>query len=347
MRAVVFHGEHDVRVDDVPDPVLLAASDVIVRVRTAAICGSDLHIYNGRVPGVMAGSTIGHEYVGEIVDAGTAVSGVAVGDRVVGSFQIVDGSCAACEAGRFNHCDDMGTLGYGIFVGDHGGAQAELIRIPHADINVRTLPDSVSDDAAVFVGDVLTTGYYAASIGEIEPGASVVVVGSGPVGLCAAMSARALGAGRVIVTDLVASRLEMAEKYGAETIDGSQRSVSVALDDLLPGGADVVIETVGLPPALITAIDCCRAGGTISIIGVHTDFEMALPLNNVFVRNITLRFGGSCNVQGVWDKTLNAVTSGALDPTPIVSHHLPLAQAAEGYRMFEAKEALKVLLDVP
>lgn len=346
MRAVVYRGERDVRVEDVPEPSLVEPGDAVVRVRKAAICGSDLHFYNGRVPGVFEGTVVGHEYVGTVVACGDAVTKFAAGDEVVGSFQIACGSCAGCRAGRFNHCDDLGVLGYGIFVGDLAGSQAEYVRIPHADVNLLRVPAGLSAEQALFAGDILTTGWYAAGIAPVSPGDDVVVVGAGPVGTFAAMAARSMGAGRVVAVDMVASRLKLAESLGAIPVNSAERSPTVAVEDILGGQADVVIETVGLPPALLTAIECTRTGGTVSVIGVHTEFEHPLPLGNLFARNITLRFGGSCNVQGWWERALAAIASGQADPTVIVSHRLPLEDAAEGYRLFEAKEAMKVVLDV-
>jgi threonine dehydrogenase-like Zn-dependent dehydrogenase len=281
-----------------------------------------------------------------VVACGDAVTRFSVGDEVVGSFQIACGSCAGCRAGRFNHCDDLGVLGYGIFVGDLAGSQAEYVRIPHADVNLLSVPAGLSAEQALFAGDILTTGWYAAGIAPVSPGDDVVVVGAGPVGTFAAMAARSMGAGRVVAVDMVASRLALAESLGAIPVNSAERSPTVAVEDILGGQADVVIETVGLPPALLTAIECTRTGGTVSVIGVHTEFEHPLPLGNLFARNITLRFGGSCNVQGWWERALAAIASGQADPTVIVSHRLPLEDAAEGYRLFEAKEAMKVVLDV-
>ncbi len=347
MKAVVYRGEHDVRVEDVPEPTLVAPDDAIVKVRKAAICGSDLHFYNGRVPGVFEGAVVGHEYVGTVVATGDEVTRFSAGDDVVGSFQIACGACPACQAGRYNHCDDLGVLGYGIFVGDLAGSQAEYVRIPHADLNLHAVPAGLTPEQALFAGDILTTGWYAAGIAPVSPGDDVVVVGAGPVGTFAAMAARAMGAKRVVAIDMVASRLTLAESLGAIAVNSAERSPCVAVEDILGGhGADVVIETVGLPPALITGIECVRAGGTVSVIGVHTEFEYPMPLGNLFTRNVTLRFGGSCNVQGWWDQALAAIASGQADPTVIVSHRMALADAPEGYRLFEAKEAMKVLLDV-
>lgn len=346
MRAVVYRGERDVRVEDVPEPGLVADDDAIVKVRKAAICGSDLHFYNGRVPGVFEGTVVGHEFVGTVVSTGPAVTRVAVGDEVVGSFQIACGTCGPCTLGRYNLCDDLGVLGYGIFVGDLAGAQAEYVRIPHADLNLKKVPETLTPEQALFAGDILTTGWYAAGIAPVNEGDDVVVVGAGPVGTFAAMAARAMGAGRVVAVDMVASRLALAERLGAIPVNSAERSPTVAVEDTLGGMADVVIETVGLPPALLTAIECTRSGGTVSVIGVHTEFEHPLPLGNLFTRNITLRFGGSCNVQGWWDTALAAIESGQADPTAIVSHRMPLDDAAEGYRLFESKQAMKVVLDV-
>jgi threonine dehydrogenase-like Zn-dependent dehydrogenase len=346
MRAVVYRGEQDVRVEDVPEPAITAPDDVIVKVRKAAICGSDLHFYNGRVPGVFEGTVVGHEFAGTVVATGADVAHFKDGDEVVGSFQIACGTCARCRSKHFNHCDDLGVLGYGIFVGDLAGAQAEYVRIPHADVNLIRVPAALTPEQALFAGDILTTGWYAAGIAPVSPGDDVVVVGAGPVGTFAAMAARAMGAQRIVAIDMVPSRLAMAEQLGAIPVNSSERSACVAVEDILGTGADVVIETVGLPPALLTAIDCVRTGGTVSVIGVHTEFEHPLPLGNLFTRNITLRFGGSCNVQGWWEKALAAIEAGQADPTVIVSHRMPLDDAAEGYRLFEAKEAMKVVLDV-
>ncbi|HVF19592.1 MAG TPA: alcohol dehydrogenase catalytic domain-containing protein [Mycobacteriales bacterium] len=346
MRAVVYRGEHDVRVEDVPEPELVAATDAVVRVRKAAICGSDLHFYNGRVPGVFEGTVVGHEYVGTVVAVGSDVTRFAVGDEVVGSFQIACGSCGPCRLGRFNLCDDLGVLGYGIFVGDLAGSQAELVRIPYADVNLLAIPPGISPEQALFAGDIMTTGWYAAGIADVQPGNSVVVVGSGPVGAFAQMAAHAMGAAKVVALDMVPSRLALAESLGSIGVNTAERSGSVAVEDILGGQADVVIETVGRPAALVTAIDCVRPGGTVSVIGVHTEFEYPLPLGNLFTRNITLQFGGSCNVQGWWEQAMAAIASGQVDPTVIVSHRMPLDDAAEGYRLFESKQAMKVVLEV-
>ena len=347
MKAVVYRGEQDVRVEDVPEPSLAEPGDAIVKVSKAAICGSDLHFYNGRVPGVFEGTTVGHEYVGTVVSVGSSVSRFAEGDEVVGSFQIACGTCAPCTLGRYNLCDDLGVLGYGIFVGDLAGSQAEYVRIPHADVNLLRVPDGLAPEQALFAGDILTTGWYAAGIAPVSPGDDVVVVGAGPVGTFAAMAARAMGAERVVAVDMVGSRLELAAGLGSLTVNSAERSASMGVEETLGGMADVVIETVGLPPALVTAIDCVRPGGTVSIIGVHTEFEWPLPLGNLFTRNITLRFGGSCNVQGWWEQALAAIAQGQADPTKIITHRLPLEDAAEGYRLFDTKEAMKVVLDVP
>src|SRR3712207_4937637 len=179
MRAVVYRGEQDVRVEDVPEPSLAEPGDAIVKVAKAAICGSDLHFYNGRVPGVFEGTVVGHEFAGTVVAVGPDGSGFAVGDEVVGSFQIACGVCAPCRLGRYNLCDDLGVLGYGIFVGDLAGAQAEYVRVPVADLILMKVPAGLGLEQALFAGDILTTGWYAAGIGPVSAGGTVVVVGAG------------------------------------------------------------------------------------------------------------------------------------------------------------------------
>ena len=346
MKAVVFHGEGDVRVEEVPEPTLTEPDDVLVKVRTAAICGSDLHVIEGRVPGVFEGATIGHELVGEVVAVGDAVTRFGVGDEVIASFQVADGSCEECARGRFNLCAELGVYGYGIFVGDLGGAQAEYVRVPHADVNLLALPPGLADDKAIWVGDVLTTAWYAAGLADITPGGSVAIVGAGPVGLCAVMSALHRG-GDVVVIDRVPERLALAEELGARAVNSADVDPTVAMESMFPGGrANSVIESVGLLPALQTAIDVTASGGTLSVIGVHTNFTAELPLSNMFTRALKVHFGGSCNVQGTWEDALGAVSSGSVDPARLVSHRMALADAVEGYRIFGARQATKVLLDV-
>ena len=346
MKAVVYRGERDVRVEDVPEPELTEPDDVIVRVRKTAICGSDLHFYHGRLPGLFEGSTVGHEFTGTVARAGSGVTKFREGDEVVGSFQIACGGCEACRARRFNHCDDLAVLGYGVFVGDLGGAQAEYVRIPHADVNLMAIPAGLDAERALFTGDILTTAWYAAGIAPVSEGDDVVVVGAGPVGLLTVMAARAMGARRVLAVDMVPARLALAETIGATGVNSNDRSPTMAVEETFGRMADVVVETVGMPPALITATECVRPGGTVSVIGVHNEFEYPLPLGTLFRNSVTLRFGGTCNVQGWWERALDAVVSGVADPTAIVSHRMPLDDAAEGYRLFDAKAATKVILEV-
>ena len=346
MKAVVYRGEQDVRVEDVPEPALVAPGDAIVKVRKAAICGSDLHFYNGRLPGLFEGAVVGHEFTGTVVATGPEVTRFREGDDVVGSFQIACGTCDACRAGRFNHCDDLAVLGYGIFVGDLAGAQAEYVRIPHADHNLLTIPTGLDGERALFAGDILTTAWYATGIAPVSEGDDVVVIGAGPVGLFCAMAARTMGAARVIAVDMVPARLALAERIGAIGVNGNERSPTMAVEETFGQMADVVVETVGAPPALITATECVRPGGTVSVIGVHNEFEHPLPLGTLFRNSVTLRFGGPCNVQGWWERALDAVVTGTADPTVIISHRMPLEEAPEGYRLFDAKEATKVVLEV-
>ena len=349
MRAVVFAGEGRVRVDDVPAPALQGSGDAIVKVTRTAICGSDLHLLNGKTPGMEEGAVIGHEFVGVVEDLGDGVSGVGGGDRVLGSFLIACGRCGPCAARRFNYCRDKRALGQGPVSGDLDGAQAEYVRVPDADVNLKSLEGGLaelSDEQALFAGDILATGYYAAAISEIPAGGNVVVMGAGPVGLFCALAAQATGAGRVLVLDVDAARVEFArERLGLEAIDTSSEEPQPAVTARTDGRmADVAIEAVGAIPALKTAMRCVADGGRITVVGVYGSERYELPMGVAWVRGLDLRFASMANVQGHWDHALGAVAKGELDPTRIITHRMSLDDAEEGYRLFAAREAMKVVL---
>jgi threonine dehydrogenase-like Zn-dependent dehydrogenase len=345
MRAVLFEDVGKIRLGDYPEPTIQDPADAIVRVRTAAICGSDLHLLHGRVPGMRPGSVIGHEFVGEVVAVGPAVRRFSVGDRVVGSFLVVCGACWYCRRGEFNHCERMWVLGYGMFVGDLDGAQAEYVRMPNADWNLHLVDPALTDEQAVFAGDILTTGAYIADRAGIREGDVVAITGAGPVGLFTLMNALTYRPARVLVVDLAEDRLKLAEQIGAEPIDASKVNPVVEIQRRTEDrGADVVIECVGAPPALATALDAVRPGGTVAVIGVYTEMSYDLPLGEVWRRGVTIVMGGSCNVQGYWGRVLERVRTGEIDPTVIISHTLPLEEALRGYELFERREATKVIL---
>ncbi|HEX9775913.1 MAG TPA: alcohol dehydrogenase catalytic domain-containing protein [Actinomycetota bacterium] len=345
MRAVLFDDVGHIRVGEYPDPVVIDPGDAVVRVSTAAVCGSDLHLLHGRVPGVREGSVLGHEFVGTVEAVGEAVRGFSAGDRVVGSFLIACGSCWFCARRDFNLCEDIRALGYGIFTGDLDGCQAEAVRVPVADVNLHHVPGALTDDQAVFAGDILTTAVYVCERARIEPGDAVAVVGAGPVGLLTAMSARAHEPSEVFVVDLAPDRLQIAASLGATPIDASAVNPVVELQRRTGGrGPDVVIECVGSLKAFDTATDAVRAGGTVAVIGVYTELSHEIAFGELWRRGITIVMGATANVQAHWDRALALVAGGTIDPTVLISHTLPLEQAVKGYELFDSREALKVIL---
>jgi threonine dehydrogenase-like Zn-dependent dehydrogenase len=344
MRAVVYRGIERVEVAEVPDPVLVESSDAIVRVGLTAICGSDLHLYHGKAP-LEPGDTIGHEAIGVVDAVGSSVKRFAPGDRVVVSFDIACGDCWFCRKGQTQLCEDFGFLGYGVFGGCLGGAQAALLRVPVADVNLLAVPDGLEDDRALFVGDALTTGVYAAGLAEINDGDIVAVVGAGPVGFFCAQAALP-SAASVLALDLDPSRLSIAERIGAIPVDVSARNAQTAVDAHTQGrGADVVIEAVGTPAAFERSVDIVRRGGTVVVMGVYTSEVVQAQIGVWWIRALQIRFAGTTPVHAWWERAMAEVEAGRLDPLPIVSHRLPLDEAAHGYELFDTKQATKVLLE--
>jgi threonine dehydrogenase-like Zn-dependent dehydrogenase len=344
MRAVVYRGIERVEVAEVPDPVLMEPSDAIVRVALTAICGSDLHLYHGKAP-LEPGDTIGHEAIGLVEAVGSSVKRFAPGDRVVVSFDIACGDCWFCRKGQTPLCEDFGFLGYGVFGGSLGGAQAELLRVPVADVNLLAVPDGLEDDRALFVGDALTTGVYAAGLAEISDGDIVAIVGAGPVGFFCAQAALP-SAASVLALDLDPSRLSIAERIGAIPVDVSARNAQTAVDEHTQGrGADVVIEAVGTPAAFERSVDVVRRGGTVVVMGVYTSELVQAQIGVWWIRALQIRFAGTTPVHAWWERAMAEVQAGRLDPLPIVSHRLPLDEAAHGYELFDTRRATKVLLE--
>lgn len=344
MRAVVYQDVGVVAVRDVPDAAVEDPGDVVVRVTASAICGSDLHFFHGKAP-MSPGDTIGHEAVGTVVQAGPEVHRFAPGDRVVIAFDNVCGRCWFCANGQTSLCEEFRNLGAGPFGGGLGGAQAELVRVPNGDWNLLRIPDGMPDERALFVGDVLTTGYYGAAIAGIGPQDTVAVIGAGPVGFFCVQAARLHGPREVLVLDLDRDRLALAERVGGVAIDVSARNAQMAVCERTGGrGADVVIEAVGSMAAFESAVEVVRRGGTVSVVGMYVTEQVEVPLGVYWSRALRLQFAGICPVHAWWDRAMEAVASGAIDPMPIISHRLPLAEAAEGYRLFDAREATKVVL---
>lgn len=344
MRAVVFDGVRKVRVTDVADPAIEGPGDAVVRVTRTAICGSDLHFFHGKAP-IDPGDVLGHEAVGIVETVGADVERFAPGDRVVVAFNIACGACWFCRRGETQLCDDFRNLGAGAFGGSLAGAQATHVRIPTADVNLLEIPDGMDDERALFVGDILTTGVYAASIAEIEPGSAVAVVGCGPVGFFCIQAARAFGAGRVFAVDLEPGRLELAASVGAVPVNARERHPASALAEATDGrGADVVLEAVGTPSAFESAVGMVRRGGRVVVVGVYAGESVELQLGVYWARALTLRFSGICPVHAWWERAMDEVMRGRIDPSPLISHRLPLEEAADGYALFDRREATKVVL---
>jgi alcohol dehydrogenase len=342
VKAVVLAGVGDVRLEEVPDARVLEPTDALVAVRAAAICGADLFPLHGLTPGFEYGTILGHEFAGVVVDRGDAVTAVEVGQRVTNTSMVADGTCPACLAGRSTQCSGRALFGYsGVYPRLEGG-QAELVRVPHADRVLAPLPDEVPDEAAVFLSDNLPTAYDAVvTRGGVRKGDLVCVVGLGAVGLMAVMCAIDVG-GQVLAVDGVKARREAAKRLGADVVppDAAAEAVAARSEGL---GADVVVEAAGSPGALDAALRLARGRGTVSVVGAH--FEPDFPLDNhlMFERELTLRFSIG-DAAGHRPKLLELIAAKRLDPASVVSHRMPLADAAEAYRLFDSREATKVVM---
>jgi threonine dehydrogenase-like Zn-dependent dehydrogenase len=384
MKATCWMGPQKMQVRDVPDPRILSQNDCIVKVTSTAICGSDLHLYNGFNPFMEPGDILGHEFMGEVIETGRNVRNIKVGDRVIVPFPIACGHCANCEAGLTSICENSnpnahvaekllgaptaGIFGYSHLTGGFAGGQAEYARVPFADANPFKVPDELTDEQALFLTDILPTGYMGAEMCGIKPGDTVAVWGCGPVGQFAIASAYLLGAEKVIAIDRFDYRLKMAreqarEQAGAVTINYAEvDSVADVLKDLTAGrGPDHCIDAVGAeghthgvayvhdrmkqmmrmqtdrPIALREAIYACRSGGTVSVVGVYAGIIDKFPMNVVMNRSLTIRTG-QCHVHRYVRPLMERIQKGEIDPTFIITHRMPLEQAAEGYRIFNDKQ---------
>ena len=342
MRAVTFQAPGEVRVDDVPEPELSGADEAIVRVEASGVCGSDLHIYHGRVA-IEPGFVIGHEYVGTVVAAGEYVGRIGAGDRVLGTYSTACGKCFFCARGDFHKCDHGRVFGHGATLGSLQGAQAELLLVPNADLTLRRVPAGMSDDVALFAGDVMGTGWHAVAETGVGPGSSAAVLGLGPVGLCAVQAALASGAERVIAVDTVAERLEMARSFGAEAVHLTEEDPRAAVKAATGGrGVDATIDAVGHPDALELACRLARKAGTVSATGVYAE-RIELHMGIVWIKALTIT-SGHANVIKHVDPVLQMLADGRLDPSPLVTHEMKLDEAPEAYRIYDRREALKILL---
>jgi 2-desacetyl-2-hydroxyethyl bacteriochlorophyllide A dehydrogenase len=342
MRAVTFQAPGVVTVEDRPEPELLDPQDAVVRIEASGVCGSDLHIFHGRVK-IEPGFTIGHEYVGTVVATGDAVTDVAVGDRVLGCFHTACGVCWFCRRGNYHRCVASRTFGHGATLGSLQGTQAEMALVPHADLVLRRVPEGMSSDVALFAGDVMGTGFHAVEASGMRPGDVVAVLGLGPVGLCAVQAARAAGAARVLAVDSVPERLAVAESFGALPVHLQEQDAKALVGEATEGrGADVTIDAVGHPDVLEMAIRLTRACGSVQCIGVYVE-RAQVHMGLLWLKTLTLR-GGQANVIKHVDRVLAMMDAGVLDPTPLVTHHMTLEQAPEAYDVFDRREALKIVL---
>jgi len=341
VRAVRLAGIEAIEVAEVPDATLVHDTDAIVRVTHTAICGADLLPYHGYTPGFELGTTLGHEFVGVVADAGDALGALAPGTRVVNTSMTSDGTCAHCRAGRPTQCESRALFGYsGVYPRLEGG-QADLVRVPRADRCLWAVPDAVSSEDAVFVADILPTGFLSVARAGVGSGDVVVVLGAGPVGLMAVLCAVGT-ARRVIAVDGIAARRALAQSLGAQAVDPTEAAEAVAA---ATGGigADAVIEASGAQAALSAALGLVRAQGVISVVGAH--FEPDFPLNNalMFEKEITLSFSIG-NPGRDRERLLAMIADGALRPSAVISDTVSLDGAADAYRAFDAREATKVLL---
>jgi 2-desacetyl-2-hydroxyethyl bacteriochlorophyllide A dehydrogenase len=342
VRAVAFQEPGRVAVEERPEPEPLAADDAVVRVEATGICGSDLHIYHGRIK-MEPGFVIGHEFVGTVLAAGDAVTGVNVGDRVLGCFHTACGSCFFCMRGAYHACDEARVFGHGATLGSLQGAQAEQVLVPRANLVLRPVPEGMSDDVALFAGDVMGTAYHAVVAGDVKPGDSVAVLGLGPVGLCAVQVARASGAAAVIAVDTVPERLEVARSFGAEAVHLTEEDPRAAVHAATGRrGVDVSVDAVGHPDALDMAARMTRKDGTVSAIGVYAE-RVEVHMGVIWIKALSLRTGRA-NVIAHVDSVLAMISAGVLDPSPLVSRHMTLDEAPEAYEAYANREALKIVL---
>jgi threonine dehydrogenase-like Zn-dependent dehydrogenase len=345
MRAVVFVEPGTVEVTDVPEPSLREPTDAIVRVTRAAICGSDLHFLHGKTP-TAPGEVLGHEAVGVVEAVGDDVGSIRPGERVVLSFAVACGSCWFCRHEQTNLCEHAAVFGAGPFGGNLPGTQAQRVRVPWADVNLLPVPDGIDDDRAMFVGDVLTTGFHAASLAAAGPDDVVAVLGAGPLGWCTAASVRALGAERVFLLDREPDRLALAGRAGATAVHVEERSAESVLADVTDDrGADVVIEAVGTSEAYASASTLARRGGRVVIAGVYAGESVELQLGATWARALDLRFTGVCPVHRWWREVAGLVEAGTLDPLALVSDRVRLEDAPAGYDRFDRRLATKVLIE--
>lgn len=380
MLAMDYRGPYRVRVAHKPEPRIEHPNDAIVQVTRSCICGSDLHLYHGLVPDTRVGSTFGHEFVGRVIEVGSNVKRLKLGDNVLVPFNIFCGTCFFCQRELYSNCHNTnpeatavgGIYGYSHTTGGYAGGQAQYVRVPMADVGPTVIPDDLSLDDAVLLTDACPTGYQAAEMGDIEEGDTVVVFGAGPIGIFAAKSAWLLGAGRVIVVDCVDYRLDFVKRYAqCETVDFRDvQDMAVHLKGMTDGlGPDVCIDAVGaeasgnflqhltgvrlkLQAGAATVLHWCinavRKGGRVSIVGVYGPTFNAVPIGNAINKGLTLRMN-QASVKRHLPRLIEHIQAGRLKPSEVITHRVPLADVADAYHLFSSKldQCIKVVLIPP
>lgn len=374
MKALTYHGSKDVRVETVADPVIVNNDDIVLRVTATAICGSDLHIYRGKIPGMETGDILGHEFMGVVEETGSAVTDIRKGDRVVVPFTIACGSCYFCNKTLFAACETTnpgrgaivnkkelrsgaGMFGYSHLYGGYAGGQAEFVRVPKANVGPLVIPDGLADEQVLFLSDILPTGYQAALNAEIGPGSTLAIFGAGPVGLMAAASARLLGAERIFMIDEHDYRLRFAQAtYGVEPINLTKEDdpAQIIIDQTDRRGVDASIDAVGFEAkgslvemvltdlkvegssgkALRWAMAATRRGGIVSVPGVYAGWIHGFLFGDAFDKGLTFKMGQT-HVQRYLPRLLEHIQAGELRPEAIISHHMAFEDAAKGYELFE------------
>jgi alcohol dehydrogenase len=344
MKAVVYHGPGESAWEVVPDPKILAPTDVIARVDTATICGTDLHILKGDVAECKPGTILGHEAVGTIVETGSAVTAFQIGDRVLISCVSACGRCSFCKVGRYGQCSGGGGWIFGHLI---NGLQAEYARVPFADTSIYKVPAELTDEQVLFLSDIMPTALEVGVLnGQVKPGDTVAIVGAGPIGLAAIMTAKLYTPGRIIAIDLADSRLASARAFGADvTINNGSEDAVKTVFELTGGlGADVAMEAVGVPATFELAADLVRPGGHVANIGVHGK-PATLHLEKLWLRDVTITTG-LVDTYSI-PQLLSLIQGGRLDPTVFATHHFPMSDVMSAYDVFAdaaTTKALKVVL---
>jgi 2-desacetyl-2-hydroxyethyl bacteriochlorophyllide A dehydrogenase len=346
MKALTFRGKHNIQFEDIADPSIQSPADVIVNVKLCAICGSDLHVYHENEKGLDHATAMGHEFMGEIVEVGKEVKRLRVGDKVMSPFSVNCGKCFYCIRGLTSRCVQSQLFGWVEKGRGLHGAQAEFVRVPIAESTLIKVPDGISDEQALLLGDIVPTGYFCALQAEIKPENTYAVIGCGPVGLMAIMGARQLGAEQIYAIDTLPERLAIAKQFGATPIHANDQDAVAMLKEVTDNrGVDAVLEAVGNSATGKLAYQLVRPGGIISMVGVCNDTYMPFSPTEAYSKNLTFKVG-RCPARFLMDRLILLTQSGEFDFTKIVTHRMKLRDGAKGYDLFANKKdnCLKVIL---